>query len=59
MENIYSYVAENVKRVQDEINEVCAKYGRNPEDVILMGVSKTQPVEKLEVAFNAGIKLIR
>ena len=56
MENIYSYVAENVKRVQDEINEVCAKYGRNPEDVILMGVSKTQPVEKLEVAFNAGIK---
>ncbi|MBR5873728.1 MAG: YggS family pyridoxal phosphate-dependent enzyme [Oscillospiraceae bacterium] len=57
MENIYSYVAENVKRVQDEINEVCAKYGRNPEDVILMGVSKTQPVEKLEVAFNAGIKL--
>ena len=57
MENIYSYVAENVKRVQDEINEVCAKYGRNPEDVILMGVFKTQPVEKLEVAYNAGIKL--
>ena len=57
MENIYSYVAENVKRVQDEINEVCVKYGRNPEDVILMGVSKTQPVEKLEVAYNAGIKL--
>lgn len=57
MENIYSYVADNVKRVQDEINEVCVKYGRNPEDVILMGVSKTQPVEKLEVAYNAGIKL--
>ena len=57
MENIYNYVAENVKRVQDEINEVCIKYGRNPEDVILMGVSKTQPVEKLEVAYNAGIKV--
>ena len=57
MENIYNYVAENVKRVQDEINEVCVKYGRNPEDVVLMGVSKTQPVEKLEVAYNAGIKL--
>ena len=55
MENIYNYVAENVKRVQDEINEVCVKYGRNPEDVVLMGVSKTQPVEKLEVAYNAGI----
>lgn len=57
MENIYNYVAENVKRVQDEINEVCVRYGRNPEDVVLMGVSKTQPVEKLEVAYNAGIKL--
>lgn len=57
MENIYNYVSENVKRVQDEINEVCVKYGRNPEDVVLMGVSKTQPVEKLEVAYNAGIKL--
>ena len=57
MENIYNYVAENVKRVQDQINEVCVKYGRDPKDVILMGVSKTQPVEKLEVAYNAGIKV--
>jgi len=57
MENTYSYVAENVKRVQDEIAEACIKYGRKPEDVILMGVSKTQPIEKLEVAYNAGITL--
>ena len=57
MENIYSYVADNVKRVQDEINETCIKYGRDPKEVILMGVSKTQPVEKLEVAYNAGITL--
>lgn len=57
MENIYSYVAENVKRVQDEINEACIRYGRDPKDVILMGVSKTQPIEKLEVAYNAGITL--
>lgn len=57
MENIYSYVAENVKRVQEEIAEACIKYGRDPKDVILMGVSKTQPIEKLEVAYNAGITL--
>ncbi len=57
MENIYSYVADNVKRVQNEIAETCIKYGRKPEDVILMGVSKTQPIEKLEVAHKAGIKL--
>ena len=57
MENIYSYVADNVKRVQDEIAEACIKYGRDPKEVILMGVSKTQPIEKLEVAYNAGITL--
>ena len=57
MENIYSYVADNVKKVQEEIARACVKYGRNPEDVILMGVSKTQPVEKLQVAYDAGIRL--
>ena len=34
-------IEENVKRVQDEIAEACVKYGRNPEEVTLMGVSKT------------------
>ena len=57
MENTYSYVADNVKRVQNEITEACIKYGRDPKEVILMGVSKTQPIEKLEVAYNAGITL--
>ena len=57
MENIYSYVSDSVKRVQNEIAETCIKYGRDPKEVILMGVSKTQPVEKLEVAYNAGITL--
>lgn len=57
MESTYSYVADNVKRVQEEIANTCIKYGRKPEDVILMGVSKTQPVEKLQVAYDAGIRL--
>lgn len=56
MENICN-VAENVKRVKEEIAQACIKYGRKPEDVVLMGVSKTQPVEKIEMAYNAGITL--
>ena len=56
MENICN-VAENVKRVKEEIARACIKYGRNPDDVVLMGVSKTQPVEKIEMAYNAGITL--
>ena len=54
-ENTYNYVAENVKRIQNDIAEACIKYGRDPLDVTLMGVSKTQPVEKLIVAKEAGI----
>ncbi len=57
MENTYNYIYENVKRIQDEISETCIKYNRNPADVILMGVSKTQPAEKLVAAKNAGIVL--
>ncbi len=57
MENTYKYIEENVKRIQDEINETCIKYNRNPDDVTLMGVSKTQPVEKLVAAHKAGITL--
>ena len=57
MENTYSYISENIKRIQHEIQEVCAKYGRNPDDVTLMGVSKTQPVEKLMRAHKSGITL--
>ncbi|MEG1783041.1 MAG: YggS family pyridoxal phosphate-dependent enzyme, partial [Oscillospiraceae bacterium] len=56
MENIYS-IADNVKRVQEEIADVCAKYNRNPEEVTLMGVSKTQTVDKLEQAYSAGIRV--
>lgn len=50
-------IEENVKRVQNEIAEACIKYGRNPEEVTLMGVSKTQDVPAIERAYNAGIRL--
>ncbi len=56
MENTCS-IAENIKQVQDQIVETCIKYGRKPEDVILMCVSKTQPIEKLQQAYDAGITL--
>lgn len=55
-ENI-SNIAENVKRVQDEIAEACIKYGRNPADVTLMGVSKTYGPAHVKRAYEAGIRL--
>lgn len=53
MENIY----DNVRRVMSEIEEACIKYGRDPKDVTLMGVSKTQPVEKIREVYDAGVRL--
>ncbi len=62
MESIYSLnnnynIEENVKRVRAEIAEACIKYNRNIDDVILMGVSKTQDVAAIERAYNSGITL--
>ncbi len=57
MENTYSYIAENIKRINSEIEETCVRFGRDPREVTLMGVSKTQPVEKIEAAYEAGIRL--
>lgn len=61
MENTYKLfdydIEENVKRCREEIAEACIKYGRKPEDITLMGVSKTQTVDAIERAYNAGITL--
>ena len=57
MENTYNYIYDNVKRIEEEIRETCIRYGRKPEEVTLMGVSKTQPIEKLVRAHKAGIRL--
>ncbi|MBE6886989.1 MAG: YggS family pyridoxal phosphate-dependent enzyme [Ruminococcaceae bacterium] len=56
MENICN-IKENVEIIRYEINETCAKAGRNPEDVLLMGVSKTKTAQDVEAAIKAGITL--
>ena len=47
-------IQENLKQVQDNIREACKRAGRNAEQVHLISVSKTKPVEKLREAYNAG-----
>lgn len=45
----------------DEINEIIERAkeraGRKADEILLVGVSKTQPPEKLKEAFNCGIKV--
>ena len=41
-------VAENLAQVQKNINESCNKINRDPNEVTLIAVSKTKPVEMLK-----------
>ena len=50
--------AENIKinlsRVRENIEAACKKAGRNPEDVMLLAVSKKKPIEDIRAAMDAG-----
>jgi hypothetical protein len=50
-------VVENLARVQQRIDAACERAGRDPADVRLMAVSKTQPVAVLREAYDAGLRL--
>lgn len=47
-------IAENLRRIQDRIANAAIAAGRRPEDVTLVAVSKTKPVEAVEAALAAG-----
>ena len=55
-ENICN-IKENVDIIRYEIGETCAKIGRNPDEILLMGVSKTKTAQDVEAAIKAGITL--
>ena len=57
MENTYNIIKENVDRIRYEIGDTCAKVGRNVDEVMLMGVSKTKTAQDVEAAIKAGITL--
>lgn len=48
---------DHLMEVQNNIRKACAKCGRSPEDVTLIAVSKTKPVEILQEAYDAGARV--
>ena len=48
---------ENLESVEEKIQEACKKSGRNREDVTLVAVSKTKPVETLQEAYDLGVRV--
>ena len=49
-------IKQNLEKVLDRIKKSADKVGRNYKDIILLGASKTQPVEKIIEAYKSGLK---
>jgi PLP dependent protein len=49
-------VRENLLRIQERIASAAARTGRKPEEITLIGVSKTHPASAIREAYEAGIR---
>lgn len=49
-----SDICENLQKVHQRIDAACARTGRKPEDVQLVAVSKTKPLDDIKTAFDCG-----
>ena len=47
---------ENIQIVEENIRKACERSGRNPEDVLLLPVSKTKPVSMIEEVYDLGVR---
>lgn len=50
-------IAENLKKLNDEIGEACENAGRKRDEITLIAVSKTWPAQKVREAYEAGQKV--
>jgi PLP dependent protein len=49
-------IRENLARVREQIADSASRARRNPDEITLIGVSKTQPAEAIREAFDAGLR---
>ena len=55
-DRINSSIQEHIKEVERKIEEACARGNRNREDITLIAVSKTKPLEDLIEAYEVGCR---
>lgn len=49
-------IRENLLQVQERIAAAAHRAGRRPDEITLIGVSKTHPAERVQEAFDAGLR---
>jgi PLP dependent protein len=50
-------IADNIARVRERVDAAARRAGRDPREVTLVAVSKTQPAEVVAAAYAAGLRL--
>ena len=48
---------ENLKNVEEKIKKACTDAGRKREEVTLIAVSKTKPLDTLKEAYDLGVRV--
>lgn len=51
------FIKENLSEVEERICQACKRAGRDREEVTLIAVSKTKPVEMLEACLEQGLRV--
>lgn len=52
---MYTYIQENLREVKDRVAQAAIKSGRQPEDITLIAVTKTLPVDVINAAIGFGV----
>lgn len=47
-------ICNNIKELQTRINRACESAGRNADEITLVAVSKTKPIEDIKTAYGCG-----
>jgi PLP dependent protein len=50
-------ISENISAVRERIEDAARRAGRSPDEILLMGVTKTHPPEPIREAYAAGLRL--
>lgn len=53
---VRAQIAENIAEIRRRISRAAKRAGRRSDDIVLMGVTKTQPAEKIIAAYEAGVR---
>ncbi len=51
-------VAERLADIRERIAAACARVGRSPDEITLVGAAKRQPIEKMRAARDAGLRVV-